>query len=47
MLRCLYRCVVLDENLQELIRVGDVMTPWNELSLLNYQSLETLSCPIQ
>jgi CBS domain-containing protein len=26
-----------------IIRVTDVMTPWNELSLVNYESLHTLS----
>ena len=26
-----------------MIRVTDVMTPWNELSLVNYESLQTLT----
>ncbi|MHB8475793.1 MAG: CBS domain-containing protein [Steroidobacteraceae bacterium] len=26
-----------------IIRVSDVMTPWNELSLVNYESLQTLT----
>jgi len=26
-----------------MIRVGDIMTPWNELSLIHYESLQTLT----
>jgi len=30
-------------NLHKPARVGDVMTPWNELSLVKYESLRTLT----
>jgi CBS domain-containing protein len=39
-----HRCPrTADFSVRKHVVVGDVMTPWNELSLVKYQSLETLT----